>query len=98
MTKHEPRPRSRRSPALRTEIAASRTHGRWPTTVMVVALAALSFWSLHTALDAGEGLQDATASSIALLVCLGQVCGLGVQAPVSVRRSEGQNLGSQRQR
>lgn len=73
-----PRRRARRSPrpAVEGTLTRSWIDAPWPTTTMVVALTSLSFWCLDSLLAAGVEINAAIAAVGAILLCVGQVCGL----------------------
>lgn len=69
-----PRRRTRRSPHPAVE-GASWIDAPWATTTMVVALTGLSFWCLDSLLGAGVEINAALAAVVAILLCVGRVCG-----------------------
>ncbi|WP_216915526.1 hypothetical protein [Nocardia noduli] len=79
-----PRKRTRRSPHPTVEDAPTRSwiDAPWATTTMVVALTGLSFWCLDSLLGAGVEINAALAAVVAILLCVGRVCGLRMNEAV----------------
>ncbi|MGN2638719.1 hypothetical protein ACTD5D_21610 [Nocardia takedensis] len=79
-----PRRRARRSPRLPAEggITRAGSDAPWAATTMVVALTGLSFWCLDALLGAGVQIDAAITAVVAILLCVGRVCGLGMNEAV----------------